>query len=643
MLKIGDQTVIIGGFHDHWFRNGSHNPSLLMAALNYYHYDFICLMDKSPIDAWLKSCIEAYDPNLRIFLGFEQIYGWGHVVTVHGRETQIASHDHREILRQLKRECEFVALAHPHYPVTYETIFLNGELDRLLDEGIIDAVELEIRYPEQVEWFKNRDRSGKLTPIVGGWDHHIFNPIKHLPKVLYTEEQDPSTHIDTSGGNRTLIFAEENNFPSIVRAVNNGNTVIENLHTGELVGPSRLIAELECHGYREKMEELNRKRDTITLMIDRLPVVGEPLQLDFSQPGTVMLPGTLEKPLTYATDPAGRLFIERLPPIMDRDRTHFPVVYLGEDSYKRIFAIEISHSIQLDILPKINLAEDELHAIIIHPKIPFQGNIQLTVEHIIPDGVSLDEYNLTIPFPDHSKPEQPVSYVVTATGDKGITRRQEGLLTFATAAKFTRDWSATPAVVVNTAQYVPELYSVHGANFIWLGPEHFSAEVRFAWTDQELMVRIDVIDEVVYQPFKGHFMYNGDAIQFAIDPLLRRGSTEGSIYFYGFALTSEGPEVFRYKSPLEEANDNFTPPQEDVSLGGNYLEVERTPQGLVYLLKLPWCELAPLQPQTGSQLGLYMIFHNNNGEGLVNALHWPKPIQGEFMFPELWGVLTLSY
>jgi hypothetical protein len=646
LLQIGDRTVLLGGFHDHWFRNGSHNPSLLLAALNYYHYDFMCLMDKSPIDAWLKMCIETYDPSMRIYLGFEQMYGWGHVVTVHGQETQIVNPNHREVLAQLKQSCEFVALAHPKYPVTYETIFLSGELDDLLDEHRIDAVELEIRYPEQVEWFKNRDRAGKLTPIVGGWDHHLFNSIEQLPNVLYTKEHSPDVHIDTCGGNRTLIFAEENSFPSIASAIARGDTVIENLHTGELVGPARLIAHLERFGYREQMRHLDERRDAIQLAVDRKPVVGEPLQLHFSSPGTVLLPGTLEKPAFYRTDSQGYLHIDKLPAVMDRDRTHFPVVYTMESGSKRIFAVEVNHSIQLDVLPKVSLVEGEHNAIVIQAKIPFEGRIELAVEQIVPEGVSvavsLNDTNCFVPFAAHRKPEQPVPYTAIATASNGMTRKLEGWLTFAAAPPFTCDWSIIPAVAVNNDLYVPKLYSVYGANIPWLGPERFSAEVRFAWTEQELMVRFDVIDEVVYQPFKGHFMYNGDAIQFALDPLLRRGNTEGSIYLFGLALTPDGPEVYRYKSPLKEACEGFSPPQEDVSLGGGYLEVERTEQGLVYVLKLPWSELAPVQPTIGSQMGLYMIFKNNNGEGLVNALHWPRPVEGMFMIPELWGVVTLT-
>lgn len=36
-MKLKNITVQIGGFHDHWLRNGSENPTLLMAAMQYYN------------------------------------------------------------------------------------------------------------------------------------------------------------------------------------------------------------------------------------------------------------------------------------------------------------------------------------------------------------------------------------------------------------------------------------------------------------------------------------------------------------------------------------------------------------------------------------------------------------------------------
>ena len=41
MISIGGRRVLLGGFHDHWARTNTDNPALLLAALNYYNYDFV--------------------------------------------------------------------------------------------------------------------------------------------------------------------------------------------------------------------------------------------------------------------------------------------------------------------------------------------------------------------------------------------------------------------------------------------------------------------------------------------------------------------------------------------------------------------------------------------------------------------------
>ena len=81
--KVGDYNILLGGFHDHWKRTGQDNPALLLAALDYYHYDFMCLMGgDSVLDPMTKRGIENYSGNKKIYLGEEMFFGWGHVVTV---------------------------------------------------------------------------------------------------------------------------------------------------------------------------------------------------------------------------------------------------------------------------------------------------------------------------------------------------------------------------------------------------------------------------------------------------------------------------------------------------------------------------------------------------------------------------------
>jgi len=75
-MKLKDITVQVGGFHDHWRRNMSDNATLLAAAMQHYHYDFICLMDGFDAVAQReKALVEQWLPGAKVHLGEERTYG----------------------------------------------------------------------------------------------------------------------------------------------------------------------------------------------------------------------------------------------------------------------------------------------------------------------------------------------------------------------------------------------------------------------------------------------------------------------------------------------------------------------------------------------------------------------------------------
>ena len=96
-----------------------------------------------------------------------------------------------------------------------------------------------------------------------------------------------------------------------------------------------------------------------------------------------------------------------------------------------------------------------------------------------------------------------------------------------------------------------------------------------------------------------------------------------------------------WQSPKEEASATFTPPERNVSMGASGLTTSAWERGLQYELALPWTELAPAQPTAGMQMGLYLILFNNDGGGLLDTLHWPRPLAGMWLIPRRWGQLTL--
>src|ERR1700744_4462452 len=108
MLKLNGRSILLGGFHDHWSRAGGKNSALLLAALDYYHYDFMTLMDGD--DEVHQRLARQLSRRIRIYPGREEFFGWGHVVTVNPRASRLPADDgdFGKTLARLKETCDLV-------------------------------------------------------------------------------------------------------------------------------------------------------------------------------------------------------------------------------------------------------------------------------------------------------------------------------------------------------------------------------------------------------------------------------------------------------------------------------------------------------------------------------------------------------
>ncbi|HAU37941.1 MAG TPA: hypothetical protein DCX07_09530 [Phycisphaerales bacterium] len=645
MIALQGRKVFIGGFHDHWARADAENGTLLLAALNYYHYDFCVLMDGSQACARWQQAAEAYSDGLMIYPGHEEGYGWGHVVTIGRRGSAPRSDepDAESVLTRLRETSEMVFLAHPAYPTTWQQIVQAGRLDRIVDGGCVDGVELTVerfysshaRNAELVRWYQAREQAGRATPIVGGWDMHMMQPLHHLSAVLYTNENPPNGHYETPCSNRTLVFAEENSLPAIKDAVIHCRTVIEEMPSGRLVGPRELVEFLERSGYREAIRERDRERDSITLEVPGRWVVGRPGRLRVSQPGRLRLPKTLT---SAAPRQAGEseIAIPAVPTVLDRDSVYLPVSWRGADSDERIWGVEASHPIRLEILPWLDANGAAVELL---PQLPFEGEVRLRIPAIDVDVEQSLSSRTLVPLDAAKGTDLPLHYELTATNASGLCRRYAGFLTFVGVRRFRDDWSRVPEIGVDRPEFVPK--SAYGLGRPWPGAGVFSARLQFAWDDAAFRMRATVRDAVHYQPFRGHYAYNADCLQLGIDPMLRRKELIGNVYTFNLALTQDGAELYRGWAPTDEAGGDFQLPVPEVSLGDRYLRVMPVADGLVYELALPWSELAPVNARPGHRMGVYYIMFNNDGRGLLDTLHWPVPIYGMWLNPRKWGILTL--
>ncbi len=644
MIQIKGRTFLLGGFHDHWERADSDNPTLLLAALDYYHYDFVTLMDGALVVDKIQKAAAAFGSPLKAYYGREEEAGWAHIVTLNPHAPALVgdSVDYRRDLRLLKSTCDLVILAHPNY-IAWESLVLTGEIDRLLDEGLLDGVQIppagEGPFAERdralAQWYRDRLASGKITGTVGGWDLHHALPLRNLPPVLYSAERSPDGHFEAPCDNRTIIEAEANTLPAICAAVRAGRTVVENLRTGDMLGPPDLIAFLTTNGYTEAVARLDKTRDGVTFSLGGPWIGGRPVEMHVSRSGTLRLPTSLTEAVDAPALAGVPVRIPAVPLPVAQDRYYLPVAWRGSDADTRLWAVEAAHPIQYDVLPLLVGGVPHVEFL---PTADFHGEVSMEVEGVLPETRVRCDGATLIPLGPKAVGTTPFSYRCKATA-AGVSRQQEGSLTYIGVPRYNGDWSAIPCVGVDEPRYAPK--SAYGAKRPWPGPDAYSAQLRFAWTDTAFMFQADVVDAVHFQPFEGHYAYNADCLQLALDPMLRRRHLLGNVYSFNLTLGPKGSELYRWKAPQEEESAGFHPPADDVSLGARYLQVAKTERGLQYELRLPWAELAPFAPMPGERMGIYLIMMNSNGGGLIDTLHWPVPISGMWTIPRKWGVLTL--
>ncbi|MGJ3242104.1 MAG: hypothetical protein ACFE0O_03975 [Opitutales bacterium] len=636
MLNLGGRRVLVGGFHDHWARTGEVNPALMLAAANRYQYDFMCLMDNTADDALAVRSAEALSAAFRFFRGEEKLFGWGHVVTVENPVPGPPADDpdFASSLRTLRAGGGLVALAHPQFPHTWEHLFLSGEVDRLLDEGCMDAVQYG-RSPEEAAWYRQRYATGKPTPLIGGWDIHMVNRLPGLPPVLYQADRDPRGHIDSAGGNRTLVFAEGNTFPAVRAAVLAGQTVVEDLDTGDLTGPPGLVALLRTQGYAARVAAREQRLLAITLETDGPWVAGRPATLQFSEPGRVRIQTGLASAISRDTDADNRVILEAVPLLIDHDRTYVGVVFTAEaDGVERIFAVETRHPIQLDVWPVMDRPDDR--RCVVMPETPFTGELSLTVGQTTLRP--RPEEPLRLPGPPAPVGDPLACRLHAREAETGATRSIDSTLHFVPVPRLSGEaWARVPVSAVDRATFS----GGYGANGPYPGPAVFSARLQIGWTPELFRFRAEVTDPVHHNPYTGHMAYQGDCLQLAIDPLYRRDRSLGRVYVFNLSENARGVEVWRWKSPTLLEATGFTAPPEDVSLGDRFLRVEPRRDGRRYDLALPWSELAPARPAPGVRLGVFFLIKNSNGHGLVDSMEWPVKPDGMWTVPRIWGTLCL--
>lgn len=166
----------------------------------------------------------------------------------------------------------------------------------------------------------------------------------------------------------------------------------------------------------------------------------------------------------------------------------------------------------------------------------------------------------------------------------------------------------------------------------WAGQADLSAEIWTAWDERNFYVLAKVTDDVFYQDKDEGDMWQGDSLQFGLDPLHLSARGPGDVYEIGMSLTSKGPQVFSWLAPAGVK----TGPIKSAKLS-----VKREGTSTVYKCAIPLSELQPLRPQIGKTVGFALVLNDNDDAGRKGWLEWNTGIAMEKV-PSLYGDITFT-
>ena len=618
-MKLKNITVQLGGVHDHWLRNGSDNPTLLMAAMQYYHYDFICLLDNEFGEKAIKEKqdIERWMPGKRVYLGSEKAYDWGHVVCIENtcEDYDLANLDWRTELQKLHRGGGVVVLAHVGYPYTSTAFFDAAKLNEVIDGDYTDAIQLE----RDSDWELVRERAmtGAPLPLAGGWDAHYLLPVYDDKPNLYSSDCIPYKHFEARPGMRTIVFSEDNSLESIRKSIRAGKSVLENVETGNFYGSPELIELLIEEGYPEKIKELTHTQNKLVLQNTPLKAYA-PAVLQFPGKGIVTIPADNSLSCSEVeTDELGCLSLDLVPMPVMQNFTYLPFYWRGEGA-ERMWAVKVNNNISYKVVPKIKegkrmltieAMEDIDGDIFVKEPVTFRSHV----------NVGKGEELLCVKIPDEIPDIFNIALEIRSLNGGYSTYEKTTGIAIARNADW--EWSDCPGYYANTQ----EQCGGFGSNRPYPGEDVFSGVGQFRWDQEYLYFRCDIVDSTHVAPNPGRDMYRSDCTCISFDPKLTRGKNMKEIVGFMIGFTKEGPQVWQDRN-IENAK----------------LDLEDTAVGRIVTAAIPW-ESIGAKPEKGLHIGMHFSFLNDNGDGLLDNVHWPMPAEDKRMeLPGDFGVLYLE-
>lgn len=170
------------------------------------------------------------------------------------------------------------------------------------------------------------------------------------------------------------------------------------------------------------------------------------------------------------------------------------------------------------------------------------------------------------------------------------------------------------------------------------GADAQSVEASFAvaGSEEEVQVRIDVLDPELHVVDTPGGYWEGDSVQIGIGTEL--GGKDGSQVQFMAALTPTGPVLWKdiepdFPGPLPSG---CTIAGQAITLSGT--TITRMPGGMRYDLRIPAAELKPLCLDRTQPLRLSLLVNSNRGHGRAGWVEWGSGI-GLGRNPALYGTL----
>ncbi|MEG2668963.1 MAG: sugar-binding protein, partial [Oscillospiraceae bacterium] len=163
------------------------------------------------------------------------------------------------------------------------------------------------------------------------------------------------------------------------------------------------------------------------------------------------------------------------------------------------------------------------------------------------------------------------------------------------------EWDMNSFVTQNDTAKTPYLPE-------WKGDADCSFKIYRKWDSENFYLAAEVLDNVHYQGGVGGDLWQGDGIQFAIDPGRKNGKGSSLYHEIGIALNNDKKVIaHRWVAPLLIKQGTLI----------NYkCSIKRLDTKTVYELSIPWSDLVDgSAPKSGDSLGFSLLVNDNDGLG----------------------------